>query len=267
MTHRSIWISALAIVGCLVATSVSAQVSEGTPTVQQPAKEQGKASMPPNPAYEEAVRLWQGDEEKEIKRAVKTFRKLAEQGHAGAQFYLGLSYDIGEGIAKNQCTAIIWYRKAADQGHADAQNNLGVDYDDGICLKKDQVKAVELFRKSADQGNSDAQYNLGVAYSEGDGVEKDLVKAAEWYRKSAEQGDSDAQFELGVAYLNGDGVKRDVVFARMLLLLAAAASEDEPSDDLTEQLNKSASQLTPEQTAEAEALAKAWKSGTPLPNR
>ena len=177
MTHHSTWISTLAIAGCLAVTSAFAQVAEGPPTPPQPTKIEEKASSPSDPEFEEAVRLWKGDEDKEIKSAVKTFRKLAERGHAGAQFYLGLSYDIGEGIAKSPCIAINWYKKAAEQGHADAQNNLGVDYDDGICVKKDKTKAVELFHKSAAQGNSDAQYNLGLAYSEGDGVEKDLTKA------------------------------------------------------------------------------------------
>ena len=70
-------------------------------------------------------------------------------------------------------------RKAAEQGHADAQFYLGVKYANGVGVPKDSVKAVEWFRKSADaeQGDAYAQFYLGVKYARGEGVPKDLVLA------------------------------------------------------------------------------------------
>ena len=60
--------------------------------------------------------------------AVKYGRIAAEQGHAEAQFGLGVCYANGYGVKKDPDEAAKWYRKAADQGVADAQNNLGLCY-------------------------------------------------------------------------------------------------------------------------------------------
>jgi TPR repeat protein len=55
-----------------------------------------------------------------------TSRKAAEQGHAGAQFNLGLNVCLGgEGVPEDDAEAVKWYRKAAEQGLAGAQFNLG----------------------------------------------------------------------------------------------------------------------------------------------
>ena len=40
----------------------------------------------------------------------------AEKGNAPAQFNLGLMYDNGRGVPKDEAEAVKWYRKAADQG-------------------------------------------------------------------------------------------------------------------------------------------------------
>ena len=66
-----------------------------------------------------------------------------------------------------------WYRKAAEQNHAEAQYNLGVCYDEGEGVAKDQVEAVKWYRKAAEQNFAAAQYNLGVCYAKGEGVAKD----------------------------------------------------------------------------------------------
>jgi TPR repeat protein len=42
--------------------------------------------------------------------------------------------------------AVQWFTKAAQQGLARAQNNLGVMYEDGNGVTKDDVEAVKWFR-------------------------------------------------------------------------------------------------------------------------
>jgi TPR repeat protein len=54
--------------------------------------------------------------------------KLAEQGDAYSQHNLGYMYASGEGVPKNDKTAVMWYTKAAKQGDADAQADLGRMY-------------------------------------------------------------------------------------------------------------------------------------------
>ncbi len=77
--------------------------------------------------------------------AMEIWRPLAEQGHASAQFSLGLLYDRGEGVLPNPKQAAKWYHKAADQGDPDAQLNLGLMYAQGDGLKKNYVTAYKWF--------------------------------------------------------------------------------------------------------------------------
>ena len=90
----------------------------------------------------------------------------AEAGDAESEVELGLRYDKGKGVAKDQVEAVKWYRKAAEQNYARAQNNLGVCYAEGEGVAKDQVEAVKWFRKAAEQNYAEAQYNLGVCYDQ-----------------------------------------------------------------------------------------------------
>ena len=53
-------------------------------------------------------------------------RRRAEQGHDMAQYSLGVSYEIGEGVSQDNIEAVKWFRVAAEQGHADAQFSLDV---------------------------------------------------------------------------------------------------------------------------------------------
>ena len=88
--------------------------------------------------------------------AVRLFRKVAEQGYAGAQFNLGICYNEGHGVTKDYSQAVYWYRKAAEQGDADAQYNLGLCYYNGDGITKDYAQARYWIKKAKEQGNDDA---------------------------------------------------------------------------------------------------------------
>jgi hypothetical protein len=145
--------------------------------------------------------------------------------------------------------------EAAKQNLAKAQNNLGICYDNGDGVAKDQVEAVKWYRKAAEQNLAMAQYNLGVCYDEGGGVAKDQVEAAKWYRKAAEQNFAKAQYNLGVCYDNGEGVAKDYVEAYKWRLLAARQGDENAKKAMTMLENK----MTPEQIAEGQKLAGNFK--------
>ena len=63
------------------------------------------------------------DEGYETALAVRT--PFAEDGDAGAQYYLGNMYSDGKGVPENDKTAVEWYTLAAEQGHEYAQLHLG----------------------------------------------------------------------------------------------------------------------------------------------
>ncbi len=77
-------------------------------------------------------------------------------------------------------TAFEGYKKLAEQGNAGAQLRLGWMYADGQGVPKDDQQAVAWFRKAAEQGNSGAQINLGRMYGKGQGVPKDKQSAYFW---------------------------------------------------------------------------------------
>ena len=86
-----------------------------------------------------------------------TVRQAAEQGDARAQFNLGIMYDNGEGVFKDEAEAVKWFRLAAEQGHADAQFNLGVTYANGQGVLKDSVLAHMWYNIAGANGNEAAR--------------------------------------------------------------------------------------------------------------
>jgi len=153
--------------------------------------------------------------------ALRSFRLLAEQGDAAAQFNLALMYAKGEGVPENGAEAMKWYRLAAEQGDTDAQNNLGFMYDHGEGVREDDAEAVKWYRLAANQGDANAQYNLGLMYDIGEGLPENNAEAMKWYRLAAAQGDTDAQNNLGYMYANGEGVREDDAEAVKWYRLAA----------------------------------------------
>jgi TPR repeat protein len=113
---------------------------------------------------------------------------------------------------------------------------------------------VASVRRAAKQGDAVAQLNLGVMYIEGNGVPKGAAKAVEWYRKGAEQGHRLAQYRLGNMYYHGDGVPKDLVQAHMWSNLAGSSGDERARENRQE----AESQMTKEQVAEAEKLARKW---------
>jgi S1-C subfamily serine protease len=148
-------------------------------------------------------------------------RSRGTANYPPAECSLGLRYDNGEGVATNKSEAVSWYRKAANQGYAEAQNNLGGCYDQGDGVTKDSVEAVKWYRKAAEQGLVEAQRVLAVKCFLGDGTIKDYVEAYKWTDIAAAQGDKIAKMGL-------------------------SAIEQE---------------MTPDQTAEAQHLAREFRPG------
>jgi hypothetical protein len=137
------------------------------------------------------------DEQREMHAAVGGWRAAADQGHAEAQYNLGVMFEQGRGVAQSDVEAARWFRKAADQGNAGAQYNMGGMFSQGRCVAQSDVEAARWFRKAADQGHAGAQYSLGIMLDQGRGMAQSNVEAARWYRKAADRGHADAQYNMG----------------------------------------------------------------------
>jgi TPR repeat protein len=124
----------------------------------------------------------------DIETALAEFTPLAEQGHALAQYNLGVIYKSGKGVQVSNKAAIKWYTKSAAQGYTAAQHNLGAIYTHGEGVRKNHKTAFYWYRLAAGQGDARAQYNLGRNYYFGHGVLTDYVRAYMWSNLSAYNG-------------------------------------------------------------------------------
>lgn len=262
--------------------------------------------------------------------AVRQWRRLADEGDPIAQFNLGFSYERGQGVARDSAEAAKWYLLAAEQGHADAQYRLGLycEKEDakkvkdvvrhGYFEKEDeagewyskaamqghadaQIRLAEFaldyaaeidpytettgvgvedakerkenasddaedwFRMAAEQGHADAQFALGQSYRysgrRSDASEEDYAVAAKWYRRAAIQGHPSARFSLGTMCSNGEGMPRDLLQAYMWFDLAASCEPNSEHRALIIDMRTAVAQkMAPEQIAEAQRLAPEWKS-------
>ena len=135
-------------------------------------------------------------ENNDFAEAVKCWSEAAEQGHAVAQFFLGVCYDSGIAVTEDSEKAFDLYAKSAEQGYPGAQTQLGLFYATGRGVAQDYNMAVEWWHKAAEQGDPDAQFNMGLCYEDGNGVTQDSEKAEEWYTKAAELGHEKAKQKL-----------------------------------------------------------------------
>jgi hypothetical protein len=96
---------------------------------------------------------------------------------------------------------------------------------------------------------------LGQAYEKAQGVPQDYEQAVKWYRLAAMQANQSAQMNLGAMYANGTGVPRDRVRAYTWMTLAAASSGDSGAA-AAKNRDRIASQMTAEQVAAANEMAR-----------
>src|SRR3974390_2438154 len=93
--------------------------------------------------------------------------------------------------------------EAAAKGEVQANTLLGLLYDQGLGIRKDEVKAAEWYTKGATAGDKHAQFHLGVMLAEGRGLKKDLKKSADFFEAAAQQDHTLAAYNLGQSYIAG----------------------------------------------------------------
>ena len=112
---------------------------------------------------------------------------VAAQALAGPYEDGVAAYDRGQYAAALQS-----WLPLAEQGHAAAQFNVGVLYEKGLGVSQDYAQAARWYLKAAEQGDPDAQYNVALLYETGTGVARDLDAAQKWYRAVMANPRSDA---------------------------------------------------------------------------
>jgi hypothetical protein len=133
-------------------------------------------------------------------------KAAAEAGDQEAQYDLGnrfVAKASSNGRRTDAANAVKWYRRSAEQGHANAQYRLGLAYAKGEGVEQDLVEAATWYLKSAKQGNAWAQLRIGDCRRFGSGVLVSLSRARHWFALAAAQGLEEAEARL--RYLDRDG--------------------------------------------------------------
>jgi TPR repeat protein len=123
------------------------------------------------------------------------------------------------------------------------------------AMALDDIEVFEIMRPLAEEGDPTAQVNIGTTYYFGLGVAEDYDEAAKWFQLAAEQGNPMGQSFLGQLYFWGHGVPKDYVLSYMWFSLAVAQGDE----DSKVGQDAAASQMTPDQLAEAQRLAREWR--------
>ncbi|MCL1984531.1 MAG: sel1 repeat family protein [Methanomassiliicoccaceae archaeon] len=186
------------------------------------------------------------EDEKDASEYRRELISGAEEGDAAAVYELGLAYQKGDGVPKDDKKAAELFRLVAEEADDDfirfCLNTLRLigSCEDGA----DHERAAELYRSVAEMGlwdmglgprcemdekmwfrlaamNGDvfAQRNLGFIYL--DISPPDHEESAVWMRMAAENGDVMAQNGLGYLYENGLGVPQDHYEAARWYFMAA----------------------------------------------
>ena len=112
----------------------------------------------------------------------KRLYELASNGSAAAQYELGLLFEYGQGVGRNDASAVFWYEKSSAQLFVEATYRLAVLHDNGWGLAQNKKKAVALYKTAAEQGHQLAQHDLAIMYFHGKDAPKNLLQAYKWLK-------------------------------------------------------------------------------------
>ena len=137
------------------------------------------------------------------------------------------AYSAGLGTDAKRDQAVYTQRRArADQGDTKAMTTVGLMFETGRSVAKDEAEAVVWYQRAADLGFADAQVRLGECYERGKGVEKDETRAVLWYRKAADQDNALGSVELARLFFRGKTIARDI--DEYVRLIDRAIEQDDP---------------------------------------
>ncbi len=162
--------------------------AEGRPTVTLGAVD--------DPAYQQLKQGAASYAGGEYKTAFRLIRPLAERGHVGAAYLMGLNYQLGRADAVDEGQAAAWYRLAADAGHPGAMYNLQGLLRTGRGVDADPAAADGLLREAAMAGYPPAMGGYGAAAVGGAIEGVTTAEGLAWLRLAAARGGATAAADL-----------------------------------------------------------------------
>ena len=205
------------------------------------------ATKPPTVA--ESLELYDAGD---YAKAFEILDILAQQGNAQAQQALGVMYENGQGIKKDETLALSLYRQAAAKNNESAQYLLANLLERKSSLSNNQSEAIKWYRLAATNGHPNAQYRMGQLEMTGiNGSTPDLLKASYWFGLSAAQGDPQAQLQYGLLLMQGRAGAPDRILGYMWIDIAQGLG-----DNTTQQTAlQAAKSLSPSELQSAKKMA------------
>jgi len=160
-------------------------------------------------------------------------QKAADQNDAVSLYLIGMFYNNGKAVPRDNKMALLFLSKASDLGFDIAQYKLGTFYYYGIGGEVNYPEALKWFQKAAIQGHKEAQAAVGLCYYHGRGVTKDLKESLNWFHKAASQGEVSAQVFLASLYQTGSGINKNVKEAIMWYEKAAKQGDNFAKEQLS----------------------------------
>jgi TPR repeat protein len=173
--------------------------------------------------------------------AIKFYRQAVDQGSEAALLHLGALAAAGQLQGTMAPHYMVpWVTALAAQQAKDSTPDA--------AEAEGRAAATTWLQTQAEAGLRPAQAALGQLLLTGG----DASAASTWLAQAAATGDVEAQHQLGRLYIQGDGVQQDYVQAHKWLNVAAASG----SSEALAMRAVVADLMTPEQVAEAQALAR-----------
>lgn len=185
----------------------------------------------PNYQYNYGAQLRQ---EKQYDEAFRWLKKALEGGEVNVCYYLGVAYELGQGVETDAAKAAEYYKKGLEEAQfhrIGCSNRLGALYYDGKGVPQDYAKAFQLLKWAYDQDttNNWGAYYLGSCYAHGYGTQQDYALA----RKFLEMVDwqsKNAFYLLGYLYARGLGGPEDI--QKGVALLQKAGDHSQAQEEL-----------------------------------
>jgi TPR repeat protein len=119
-----------------------------------------------------------GGYEIDYAKAYKYYIMACDKDEAIACANLGYLYKRGNGVKKNNKTAIAYFTKSCDLDDEVGCLGLGYMYDSGTGVKQDKKKANSYYVLACDNDSNTACYNFAINYEYGDGVKMNTENSA-----------------------------------------------------------------------------------------
>lgn len=200
--------------------------------------------------------------QQKFEEAIPILSEAAELGNAESQYNLGVCYQFGYGIEKNDSIATSWYLKSAEQGWTDGEYKMSYAYIRGTGIEINEKKAFEYSLKCAAKKDVECIFNVINCYTDGIGTEKDSLKVLEWAIELAKMETPEnlkisgqitsARLNLAHMFMNGKGVKKDIVKSYTWFIIYNESKRDfsvRVQEQQIELIKKLEEQLSTEQIA------------------